>query len=70
MRVTFVKAAAFTLCGALTFSAGAALAQEAQSLDQLLDFVKKGQVAEARENREREQRFARDRSTEFQATTG
>jgi biopolymer transport protein ExbB len=67
MRVKFVKAAAFTLCGALTFSAGAALAQEAQSLDQLLDFVKKGQVAEARENREREQRFARDKANQAAA---
>ncbi|MFV0277518.1 MAG: energy transducer TonB, partial [Parahaliea sp.] len=58
MKVKFVKAAAVVLTGALTLSAGSALAQEAQTLDQLLDFVKKGQVTEARENRDREQRFA------------
>ena len=39
MSIKFVKAAAITLAGALTFSAGPALAQEPQSLDQLLEFV-------------------------------
>ena len=34
MSVRIVKAAAIALCGALTFSGGSALAQEAQSLDQ------------------------------------
>ncbi|TXS93946.1 energy transducer TonB [Parahaliea maris] len=58
MKFKFVKAAAVALSGALTLSAGSALAQEAQSLDQLLDFVKKGQVTEAKENSAREQRFA------------
>jgi biopolymer transport protein ExbB len=67
MRVKFVKAAAFALCGALTLSGGYALAQEAQSLDQLLDFVKKGQVAESKENRAREQRFAKDKANQAAA---
>jgi biopolymer transport protein ExbB len=62
MRTKFVKAAAVALSGVLTLSAGAAIAQEAQSLDQLLEFVKKGQVSEAQENRQREQRFAQAKS--------
>ncbi len=64
MSIKFVKAAAFTMAGLLTFSAGSVLAQEAKSLDELLDFVKRGQVTEAKENREREQRFARDKANQ------
>ena len=67
MRVKFVQAAAFALCGALGLSAASALAQEAQSLDQLLNFVKKGQVAESKENRAREQRFAKDKANQAAA---
>ncbi len=67
MRVKFVQAAAVALCGALTLSAGPALAQEAKSLDQLLDFVKQGQVTEAKENRAREQRFAQDKANQAAA---
>ncbi|MFV0478692.1 MAG: MotA/TolQ/ExbB proton channel family protein [Parahaliea sp.] len=63
MSINFVKAAAVALCGALTLSAGShVVAQEAQSLDQLLEFVKKGQVSEARENKQREQRFQQAKS--------
>tara|TARA_R110000823_G_scaffold119998_20_gene244588 strand:- start:23723 stop:25111 length:1389 start_codon:yes stop_codon:yes gene_type:complete len=64
MSIKVVKAAALALCGALTLSTGAAWAQEATSLDQLLQQVKRGQVAEAKENREREQRFARDKANQ------
>ena len=67
MSAKIVKVAAFALCGALTLSGGSALAQEAQSLDQLLDFVKKGQVAESKENRAREQRFAKDKANQAAA---
>ena len=67
MSAKIVKAAAFALCGALTLSGGSALAQEAQSLDQLLDFVKKGQVTESKENRAREQRFAKDKANQAAA---
>ncbi len=67
MRVKFVKAAAFALCGALTLAGGSAVAQEAKTLDQLLDFVKRGQVAEAKENRAREQRFANDKANQAAA---
>lgn len=58
MSMKCVKAAALALCGTLALATGSAVAQEAQSLDQLLEFVKQGQVTEARENRQREQEFA------------
>ena len=64
MSIKFVKAAAITMAGVLTFSAGSTLAQEAKSLDELLNFVKQGQVAENKENRAREQRFAQDKSNQ------
>jgi len=65
MSIKSVKAAAsFALCGALTFSAGTALAQEARTLDELLGFVKQGQVQESKENRAREQRFAKDKANQ------
>ncbi|NCF16730.1 MAG: energy transducer TonB [Haliea sp.] len=67
MSVKIVKAAALALCGTLALSAGSALAQDAQSLDQLLDFVKRGQVAESKENRAREQRFAKDKANQAAA---
>ncbi len=67
MSIKFVKAAAVTaMAGLLTFTAGAALAQdqEPKSLEQLLQFVKQGQVTEAKENKEREARFARDKANQ------
>jgi biopolymer transport protein ExbB len=67
MSAKIVKAAAFALCGALILSGGSAVAQEARSLDQLLDFVKQGQVAESKENRAREQRFAKDKANQAAA---
>lgn len=66
MSAKIVKVAAFALCGALTFSASSTLAQEgeARSLDDLLNFVKKGQITESKENRAREQRFAKDKANQ------
>ena len=64
MTIKFVKATAIAMCGALTLSAGSTLAQEAKSLDELLGFVKQGQVTEAKENRAREQRFAKDKANQ------
>jgi len=64
MSIKCVKAAAIAMCGALTLSAGSALAQDARSLDELLGFVKQGQVTEAKENRAREQRFAKDKANQ------
>ncbi len=76
----FVSAAALTLCGVLTLSAAPLSAQEeaaaeasqastpeeddAQSLEQLLEFVKQGQTTEMQENRQREQRFQRDKANQ------
>ncbi len=64
MSTKFLRAAAFAMAGAVALTAGSALAQEAKSLDQLLDFVKRGQVTEAKENRAREQRFAQDKANQ------
>lgn len=64
MSIKSVKVAAIALCGALTLSAGSVLAQDAKSLDELLGFVKKGQVSEQKENRAREQRFAKDKANQ------
>ncbi|MFL3653867.1 MAG: MotA/TolQ/ExbB proton channel family protein [Halioglobus sp.] len=62
MSIKWVKGIAFALCGALSLSGGSALAQQAKSLDELLGFVKQGQATEAKENRQREQRFANDKA--------
>jgi biopolymer transport protein ExbB len=67
MSVKIVKAAALVICSALTLSGGSAFAQEAQSLDQLLNFVKQGQVTEAKENRTREANFAKDKANQATA---
>ena len=69
MSVNFIKGAALALCGALTLSAGPALAQEAKSLDELLKFVKQGQAQEAKENRQREQRFSNDKANQAASLT-
>jgi biopolymer transport protein ExbB len=64
MSINSVKAAAIGLVGVLALSAGSAMAQEAKTLDQLLGFVKQGQVTESRENAAREQRFAKDKANQ------
>ena len=66
MKTKLIKAAVFAVAGTLTLTSGSTLAQdgEAKSLDQLLDFVKRGQVTEAKENRAREQRFAKDKANQ------
>ena len=67
MSTKFVKAAAFAVASAFAFSAAMASAQDdkPRSLDQLLEFVKQGQVTEAKENRAREQAFANDMLNEI-----
>lgn len=64
MSIKFVKAATIAMAGVLTFSAGSALAQDAKNLDELLQFVKQGQVTESKENRAREQRFSKDKANQ------
>ena len=58
MSIKFIKGAAFMLAAAIVFPATTAVAQDAKTLDELLGFVKQGQVSEAKENRAREKRFA------------
>jgi len=67
MTFNTVKAAAIVMCSALTFSSGSAIAQEAKTLDELLGFVKKGQVAESKENRSREAQFAKEKGNQAAA---
>ena len=66
MSIKFVKAAAFAMAGTIAMTAGQALGQDEKprSLDQLLEFVKQGQVTEARQNRAREQAFAKDKANQ------
>lgn len=66
MSTKFVKAAAFAAASMFAVTTGMANAQEdkPRSLDQLLEFVKKGQVTEARESRAREQAFAKDKANQ------
>jgi biopolymer transport protein ExbB len=66
MSIKFVKAAAFAMAGTIAMTAGQALAQDdkPRSLDQLLEFVKQGQVTDARQNRAREQAFAKDKANQ------
>ena len=66
MSIKFVKAAAFAMAGTLAMSAGFAQAQDAKprSLDELLQFVKQGQATEGKENRAREQAFAKNKANQ------
>ena len=57
MNKQFIKSAIFVVGSALTMASAAVTAQEAKTLDQLLGFVKQGQVDEARENKKREATF-------------
>jgi biopolymer transport protein ExbB len=67
MIIKSIKATTIVLCGALTLSASVAVAQEAKTLDELLGFVKQGQVKESKENRAREQRFSKDKANQAAA---
>jgi len=67
MSFKIIKAAALVTCGMLTLSGSSAFAQEARSLDQLLDFVKKGQISESKENRSREAKFTQEKSNQAAA---
>ena len=74
----FVSAASLALCTVLTLSSGVTSAQEssepqaqagepdeeAQSLEQLLDYVEQGQAREMQENRQRERRFRQDKENQ------
>jgi biopolymer transport protein ExbB len=55
MKLQIIKAA--TLGAMMSLVTGTTVAQEAKSLDELLGFVKEGQITEAKENKAREQAF-------------
>lgn len=63
MKMKFVKSC-LMLVAAGMLSSGVAMAQadKAQSLDQLLDMVKKSQISESAEHKQREAEFARDKA--------
>ncbi|MFK7977365.1 MAG: MotA/TolQ/ExbB proton channel family protein [Halioglobus sp.] len=70
MFIKHLKVVSIALLGAATLSANLAVAQgddKAKSLDDLLRFVKKGQVTEARENRSREAAFSKDKANQAAA---
>jgi biopolymer transport protein ExbB len=65
MSTRIVKAAAFALASTFAFSAANVIAQDKpKSLDELLQFVKQGQATDAKENRAREQAFAKDKANQ------
>ena len=66
MSINILKGAVIVMCSAFAFTAGTAVSQEAQTLDQLLGFVKQGQIKEAKENRAREQEFSRAKAKQAQ----
>lgn len=67
MNKQFIKSAIFVVGSALTMASTTAVtAQEAKSLDQLLGFVKQGQIDEARENKKREATFRNAKSRQGQ----
>lgn len=68
MSTKFVKAAAIAVASTFAFSAGTAFAEDKpRSLDELLGFVKQGQITDAKENRAREQAFANDKANQASA---
>lgn len=65
MKMKFVKSCmAVIAAGLLSSSFAMAQEEKAASLDQLLDMVKKSQVAETAEHRQREAEFARDKANQ------
>jgi biopolymer transport protein ExbB len=65
MKMKFVKSCmAVIAAGLLSSTFAVAQEEKAASLDQLLDMVKKSQVAETAEHRQREAEFARDKANQ------
>jgi biopolymer transport protein ExbB len=64
MNMKLIKSA--IVASVVAISSSAAMAQDARSLDQLLNFVKQGQAGEAKENRAREARFKNAKSRQSQ----
>src|SRR5690606_33375607 len=65
MKMKFVKSCmALVAAGLLSSSFALAQSDKAATLDQLLDMVKKSQIAETAEHKQREAEFARDKANQ------
>ena len=64
MKMSYIKSA--VVASVLAVASSSAMAQDARSLDQLLDFVKQGQATEDKENRAREARFKNAKNRQAQ----
>ena len=64
MKMPLIKSV--IVASVLAVASSSVIAQDARSLDQLLDFVKQGQATEARENRAREARFKNAKTRQAQ----
>ena len=57
MKRNLLKAAVLAIGGTIALASSPVMAQEAKSLDELLQMVKQGRASDAREQKAREQRF-------------
>lgn len=64
MKMKFVKSCLMLAVAGLLSSTSAIAQEKAQTLDQLLDMVKKSQISESAEHKQREAEFARDKSNQ------
>jgi biopolymer transport protein ExbB len=64
MKMKFVKSCLMLAAAGVLSSSFAVAQDKAQTLDQLLDMVKKSQISESAEHKQREAEFARDKSNQ------
>lgn len=64
MKMKFVKSCLMLAVAGLLGSSFAVAQEKAQTLDQLLDMVKKSQISESAEHKQREAEFARDKANQ------
>lgn len=64
MKMKFVKSCLMLAVAGLLSSTSVVAQEKAQTLDQLLDMVKKSQISESAEHKQREAEFARDKSNQ------
>ncbi|ARN73681.1 MotA/TolQ/ExbB proton channel family protein [Oceanicoccus sagamiensis] len=64
MKMSLIKSA--VVASVLAIASSTVMAQDARSLDQLLNFVKQGQATEAKENKAREARFKNAKNRQAQ----
>jgi biopolymer transport protein ExbB len=62
MKRNLLKAAVLAFSGAIAVAAMPAMAEDAKSLDELLEMVQQGRVSDIRDNKQREQRFTAART--------